>query len=836
MLISIIVPCYNVENLIDRCVESIVKQSIGIENLEVLLINDASTDNTLSKLMEWYEKYPQSIKVITYEKNIRQGGARNKGLKEAACDYIGFVDSDDWIHPDMYKELYTSIKETDADVAWCRNDQAEEYHILDTKKQSLDYVVEYEKKSHYYKHFTTEEIQKKFTSGVWGGLYKKAVIVENNVFFPENLVYEDNYWREILNLYISKECYVDRVLYYYFININSTVRAKNNKAHFDRLVIEKMILDKVEELGVLELFYRDFCDSFVNKYYLNSYHIFLSRFTDIPNLFREMKTEIETRFPDYKDIVNPEMNCQKYLLELLEQAEDIEDDDLEIIKKTYSELYYNDVKNAQIKNRIEGAITRIKESAGDEQDVAVIERILSQIIRDEDCVFLVENELVKMIKNIYLNDDFFIYILSVLMELTGKKQYYELFVDGFMELPLVGKMFYYYQLNAYLFENPQLDFDRSLLENAYDKILEEILAGELPSINNKQAKSGKIVVVTNQFINENHAPTHSTLERATALKQAGKEVTIIGTDEFNIGANFMMHNCKAFSTPDCDEGEIFYNGEALKLRLISEKDFNKKLQDILSAIEDEQPEIVVYVGGDSFVADLIDRYYKVCKVATVFSAVPYGHTSYLMIGRDVKKEDELRLKETKIIGIPFKFELKQKKNDYTKTDLGIDANKFVGVVIGSRLDTDVTDEFLAYLDTLDIFTLFIGRFDSYEQRVSKYKNVYNNSKAMGQIEDVNGVVEATDLYINPKRMGGGFSVIEAMNAGVPAISINYGDVSAAAGDAFCVENYEQMIAEIRRYKSDSAFYMQKQEEARERAKKMTSKQSEFVDAIEKIIC
>lgn len=90
-LISIIIPCYNVEKYIDRCLESVVNQTIGIENLEVLCVNDASTDGTLNKLHSWERRYPNEIAVITYEVNQRQGGARNIGMKYANAEYFGFI-------------------------------------------------------------------------------------------------------------------------------------------------------------------------------------------------------------------------------------------------------------------------------------------------------------------------------------------------------------------------------------------------------------------------------------------------------------------------------------------------------------------------------------------------------------------------------------------------------------------------------------------------------------------------------------------------------------------------------------------------------------------------
>jgi glycosyltransferase involved in cell wall biosynthesis len=104
--ISVIIPCYNVEAYIDRCLESVMSQTIGLEHLEVIAVNDASTDRTLEKLYQWERRFPENIMVITYEKNIRQGGARNIGLQYASGEYIGFVDADDWIDSAMYQKLF----------------------------------------------------------------------------------------------------------------------------------------------------------------------------------------------------------------------------------------------------------------------------------------------------------------------------------------------------------------------------------------------------------------------------------------------------------------------------------------------------------------------------------------------------------------------------------------------------------------------------------------------------------------------------------------------------------------------------------------------------------
>lgn len=114
-LISIIVPVYNKEKVVRRCVESILKQTY--KNIEVIIVDDGSKDNSL-KICRQLELNDSRIKVI-YKKNGGVSSARNEGLKIAQGQYIGFVDSDDWIENNMYEKLYKAMIKNDADIASC---------------------------------------------------------------------------------------------------------------------------------------------------------------------------------------------------------------------------------------------------------------------------------------------------------------------------------------------------------------------------------------------------------------------------------------------------------------------------------------------------------------------------------------------------------------------------------------------------------------------------------------------------------------------------------------------------------------------------------------------
>ena len=102
MKLSIIVPVYNMaaDGKLEYCLNSLIHQTL--KDIEIIAVDDASTDGSLDILRRYELDYPEKVKVIHYEKNRRQGGAKNEGLKVARGEWIGFLDSDDWVTPDCY--------------------------------------------------------------------------------------------------------------------------------------------------------------------------------------------------------------------------------------------------------------------------------------------------------------------------------------------------------------------------------------------------------------------------------------------------------------------------------------------------------------------------------------------------------------------------------------------------------------------------------------------------------------------------------------------------------------------------------------------------------------
>ena len=184
-LVSIIIPVYNVEKYLDKCLDSVVNQTYT--NLEIILVDDGSPDRCPAICDEWKSR-DSRIKVI-HQPNGGLSRARNAGLKIATGEFIGFVDSDDWIEPDMYETLLSTMLETGADIVVC-NFYCEEVNSDAFIQKPKSPVIE---------RYTAEEALKLLISEktfihpvVWNKLFRKHLLT--NLLFPEDKIYEDNLW------------------------------------------------------------------------------------------------------------------------------------------------------------------------------------------------------------------------------------------------------------------------------------------------------------------------------------------------------------------------------------------------------------------------------------------------------------------------------------------------------------------------------------------------------------------------------------------------------------------------------------------------------------------
>ncbi len=250
--ISVIIPCYNVARWVDRCLTSIVRQTVGMDELEIICIDDDSTDDTWDHLQKWEKRYPEDVLLIRQEVNRRQGAARNIGLQYASGEWIAFVDADDWVEPDYFERLYMSAKRYDCDVVVC--DQVKDYSEFLVYFKEIDRIVGEER---YILTDIKEQrkdmlFHKLLGDGPCAKIIRKERILSDHIFFPEDMVYEDTFWSPMLHIYARGVCLVKERLYHWFINPESTSHFKDQNSCVDWLTVYLMKWTEYETRGFFQ--------------------------------------------------------------------------------------------------------------------------------------------------------------------------------------------------------------------------------------------------------------------------------------------------------------------------------------------------------------------------------------------------------------------------------------------------------------------------------------------------------------------------------------------------------------------------------------------------------
>ena len=292
-MLSVIIPVYNVENYLNECLDSVTSQTL--EDMEIICIDDGSTDNSPYILKEYLKK-DKRIKIITKE-NGGQATARNLGIKEAQGEYIAFVDSDDFIEPTMFEKLYTKSKDNNLDIAMCKiatyDNQTEEikdnvwYYMLGVFRD-FDKDI--------FNHKDTREFTCHIAVTPYNKIYKTTLLKENNILFPEGLIFEDEKFFYDTYLKAKRVSIVDEFLYYYRINRKgSTVDTIKDNDFSDIVPISKLIRETFKETDN----YEDYKILLSNRFI----HLQLARFTQTSQKYKEtffnlLKSDLEEVLAD----------------------------------------------------------------------------------------------------------------------------------------------------------------------------------------------------------------------------------------------------------------------------------------------------------------------------------------------------------------------------------------------------------------------------------------------------------------------------------------------------------------------------------------------------------
>lgn len=283
--VSIIVPVYNVENYLRRCLDSLVGQTL--EDIEIIIVNDGSTDNSQEIIDEYKNKY-SNIKAYIKE-NGGLGDARNYGLLKADGDYVGFIDSDDYIRKDMYELLYSKAIKENADYITC----------------DLTYIFEDNENKNYISKGMSDLDNNYHKAGIlsplfaWNKLYKKDLLINNHLEFSKGLWYEDIPVTTILFALANKIAYIDEALYFYVQRKGSIMNTSYNEKMNDIFVALDKIYRAFETRDLLNEYHDEIEYLFVEQLMVYGAYRFL-RTDHYQELLDKAFNLIEDKFPNWR--------------------------------------------------------------------------------------------------------------------------------------------------------------------------------------------------------------------------------------------------------------------------------------------------------------------------------------------------------------------------------------------------------------------------------------------------------------------------------------------------------------------------------------------------------
>lgn len=304
-MITVIVPIYNREKYLEKCVNSILAQTY--KDLEILLIDDGSHDKSL-EICNSFEKIDERIKVIS-KKNTGVSDTRNYGINIAKGDYLAFVDSDDYIDKEMYEELLKSMINDVSDISFCKYKRiSEEGNLIENvEEKNLIKLFNNPKDIEYFFDYDERNIM----GSIWRSIFKKNIINENNISFDKNIFIEEDLIFVLTYLkYCNKISIINKHYYNYLNNSSSITNSRYKPNYFNNCKLlfkqkcniineskldsftQKKVINKLKFYLAIILVNNELnCNDFINSIKIISNDDFFSKLLTLSALFSALITE-----------------------------------------------------------------------------------------------------------------------------------------------------------------------------------------------------------------------------------------------------------------------------------------------------------------------------------------------------------------------------------------------------------------------------------------------------------------------------------------------------------------------------------------------------------------
>lgn len=285
--VSCIVPIYNLELKVDKCIKSLLNQSL--DSVEIILVDDCSTDNT----REYLKKYEQfeNIKIIHSPENRHQGGARNLGLEASSGEFISFIDGDDWVESTMLADLYNYAKKHNCDIVDSDYYQDDETGRTEKRVSIPESIISSN---------SVKDLM--INSGrIWTKIIHRSLLMDNKIRFVEHKKFEDNPYLPLLIPYAKKIGKVNQNYYHYIYNTESSSRKLDDLSVFDRLCTANWMMSESKKRGLFNKYKEEYEILYIKLFYCNTVTACITKFSKVPYKYIKIAyLDISKRMPEFR--------------------------------------------------------------------------------------------------------------------------------------------------------------------------------------------------------------------------------------------------------------------------------------------------------------------------------------------------------------------------------------------------------------------------------------------------------------------------------------------------------------------------------------------------------